>query len=95
MEVNIKVSEITAGTTLTGLAGAPAATGISNANDGGAPAANQYSGSQGASAGGSVDMGGPPQWLKDAIGSAGNHNAAADSTAAGSGTDAGAAPSFG
>ena len=94
MEVNIKVSENTAGTSLTGLAETPAAVAGGDANNGGAPTANQYSGSQGASSGDMPDMGGPPQWLKDAIGAAGS-NAVADAQTGGSGSDAGAAPSFG
>ena len=94
MEVNIKVSENAGGATVTGLSNTTAPAAGHTDNDGGAPGAQQAAGGQTAGAGTLQDMGGPPQWLKDAIG--GSHNQAV-SIAAGnsSGSDAGAAPSFG
>ena len=76
----------------------PGATG--NASDGGAPKASLTGGDSSNVSGGSdvTDIGGPPQWLSEAIGNEsrgdGDTSSFSPSAAGGDGQDAGTAPSF-
>lgn len=72
------------------------ASATASANDGGAPRVGGVTGGSDSPAGNTMDIGGPPQWLSDALSSKGNAGAtaSADSNGGSDGQDGGAGPSF-